>query len=189
MPEHNRITTPRPPIPTVDALMSKAGLVLPPEMTIEEALDRLIRHESAAASVVDDEGRFRGMLTEKDCLRILVNEAYASEGGAGTVGNYGSRVADVLRPGMSLFEATEVFLRGNFPALPVLDDDKLVGRLRRHDLLKGIRQFLRDVEKVRRRAADKQARSAERPSSIEDMQREAGRADPESLSGLFSRNR
>ncbi len=176
-------------IPTAAELMTTSRLVLKPELDILDAIDQLVEREVAAAAVVDLDDQLLGMLTEKDCLRVLSTSAYEDVFKSGTVADYMSVVRVVLEPDMDIFQTAEQFLCCNFPTLPVVEDGRLVGRLSRKGMLRGVRDFLVENLKQRQKLLAEQARGGERPRSIEEMQQTAARTPPKGLAGLFSRNR
>lgn len=176
-------------IPTASELMTTSRLVLKPEVDILDAIDQLVEKQVAAAPVVDEQSRLVGMLTEKDCLRVLSTSAYEDVFKIGTVADYMSAVRVTLEPQMDLFQAAEEFLSCNFPTLPVVEDGRLVGRLSRQDMLRGIQKFLAASSRQRQVLLEKRAKGGERPKSIEAMQQSAAEASPAGLAGLFSRNR
>ena len=176
-------------IPTASELMTASRLLLRPEMDILDAIGQLVERQVAAAPVVDEGSRLLGMLTEKDCLRVLSTSAYEDVFKAGTVEDYMSTVRVALEPEMDIFQTAEQFLSCNFPSLPVVEEGRLVGRLSRKDMLRGVRHFITSSLEQRQRHLEQQARGGERPRSIEEMQQTAARTNPKGLAGLFSRNR
>jgi CBS-domain-containing membrane protein len=100
-----------------------------------------------------------------------------------------SPVRATIQAEMDLFHAVEQFLGCNFPTLPVVEDDRLVGRLSRKELLRAVQRFVSGYEKTRRQRIQVAAAGAQRPKSIEAMQRSAGRLSREVLADLFSRFR
>ena len=175
-------------MPTVRDCMSAVRLRFSRGDDIVDAIDQLIGHQLPAGAVVDDDGRLVGVLTEKDCLRAVASAAYDNVQGGGRVGDYMSPVLSALTPDTDMLRAIEIFLAGNFPLLPVTDDGKLVGRVRRLDLLIAIRKIL-EAEGVALSAQAREESSRDRPQSIEAMQRTAGRLGRHVLAELFSRNR
>ncbi len=176
-------------IPTVRDLMTASRLVLDPDMDVLDAIDLLVERKVAAAAVVDGSGRLLGLLTEKDCLRVLSTSVYEDHFKGGTVADYMSQVRLALEPQMDLFHATELFLSCNFPTLPVLEDGKMAGRLNRQDMLKAVQRFIGDEMTQRTSRLAAIAAAGTRPSAIADMQRTAASLPPSKLAGLFSRNR
>ena len=181
-------------IPVAEDLMTPSRLTLKPEMDILEAMDELVDRQVAAAPVVDEVGKLLGVLTEKDCLRVLSTSAYEAVYNEGNVADYMSTVRVVIEARMDLFQIVKQFLGCNFPTLPVVRVDKvrgdtLLGRLSRKELLRATQRFLSQAERERNRQIKEAARGGERPRSIEDMQQFAARNSPKGLAGLFSRNR
>lgn len=175
-------------LPTVRDCMSSVSLRFHPSDDIVDAMDGLLEHGFAAAAVTDDEGALVGLLTEKDCLRAVVSAAYDNVRNSGTVGDYLSPVTSALTPDMDMLRAIEIFLAGNFPLLPVLDNGKLVGRVRRLDLIVEVRRLM-DREGVAQRRQAQDADMPDRPRGIEKMQQRAGRMGRRALAEIFSRHR
>jgi CBS domain-containing protein len=175
-------------LPTVSDCMSAVRIRFGKDEDILAAMDRLIDHELAAAAVTDEEGTLLGVLTEKDCLRAVMSAAYDNVQSGGSVGEYMSPVASALTPDMDMLRAIEIFLSGNFPLLPVVEEGKLVGRVRRRDMLVHVRQLLDREGAVQRRQAQ-EADMADRPQGIEKMQQRAGSLGRRALAEIFSRYR
>lgn len=169
-------------IPIARDLMHTVVEVLRPDMDLLQAIEKLSALATPAAPVVDSERHFRGMLTEKDCLRVLSISAFHRPRG-GRVADFMSRVAQAIEPDMDLFLITELFLENNFPMLPVVEGEKLVGCVSRQDMLSGIigltqRLASKEVEAEVEAAATEEQR---RPRSIEDLQRAFARYTREQL--------
>lgn len=153
-----------------------------------DAIGLLLENQMAAIAVVDEHEHLLGVLTEKDCLRAIVAAAYENVEEGGRVGDIMSPVPTPLTPDMDMLRAIEIFLAGNFPLLPVVEGGKLVGRLRRFDLLSTVRDLVRRAADSRRDDAGL-AGSVQRPRSIEAMQRTAGSLGRDVLAQIFSRRR
>ena len=54
-----------------------------------------------------------------------------------------------MTPDMDLLTAARAFLEVNFSCLPVMDGDSLVGRVTRHETLKGIEKWATEINKER----------------------------------------
>lgn len=173
-------------IPTARDAVSRYMIVLRPDQDLLAAIDTLVRKRAQGAPVLNEEGELVGILTEKDCLRLLSNSAYGELAG-GKVSDYMSTVKVTLTVDMDLFSVAEAFLQTNFPVLPVLERGKLIGRISRLDLLRQIKELERDIERERAQE-ERDRRERDDPSSIDRMQRFAGRHTPEQLAELM-RNR
>lgn len=146
----------------------------------------LARSSFPAMPVIDDECQVVGVLTEKDVLRTIIDWAYDQRAG-GPVGNYMSRLEILVTPDMDLLTAARAFLECDFACLPVLEGDRLVGRVTRHDVLKGMEKWATEINKERATRL-KQTSPHERPSAMEEIQKVAASHTPEQMSQIFRRH-
>ena len=174
-------------LPTARDCMTKRVLAFTPEDDIFEAMAHLLKNHFAAAPVVDESSRVLGMFTEKDCLRILSNLAYDDDFEGGKVRDYQSPMRLICEPEMDIFGVTNRFLECNFPLLPVVDNEKLVGVISRRDTLRGVQELRRRLDLARRRLEENAGHQADRPRGIESMQRSAASQSPEQLVRLMGR--
>ncbi|HRK34396.1 MAG TPA: CBS domain-containing protein [Candidatus Hydrogenedentes bacterium] len=170
-------------IPLARDCMSTWYTTLKPDMEIYKAIDILEHKRAAGAPVVDDDGNLLGILTEKDCLRVISNAAY--EGLAtGTVRDYMSEPKVIVTTDMDLFAVAKQFLSTNFAVLPVVENGKPVGRISRQDMLRGIQVMQREAEKEKAKE-ERTLDSYTRPRSIGQMQQLAGRLEPRQLAAVM----
>lgn len=170
-----------PAIPKVHESMSKHFVALRPDADVFAAIDQLVSKGVSGAPVVDEDGRILGILTEKDCIRLLSTSAYSNVV-SGTVREFMSEVKRSITPEMDLFSVAQLFLSTNFPALPVLgEEDELVGVMTRSDVLRGI-------QKLQRSLAEEQAAATGGTGWITplDIQRMVARHSREVLAALLS---
>ena len=64
-------------IPIARDFMEKVPTTFSPGMSLVDAIETLATMHVSAAPVVDDDARFLGMLTDRDCLRIVSVSAMA----------------------------------------------------------------------------------------------------------------
>lgn len=176
-------------LPTARDCMTTDVLTFSPGDGLFEAMAQLLKNHFAAAPVVDANRRVLGLLTEKDCLRVLSNSAYGEDLGGGTVGEFQSDIQHSCTPHMDIFGVANHFLATNFPLLPVLDDGRLVGVISRRDTLRGVQELRRRIDQARRKMETAAGHQADRPRGIENMQRSAASQSPEQLARLMRRNR
>lgn len=124
-------------LPKVRDYMDTRVPTLRPEDDIIEAIDQLLEDGKTGAPVVDAAGRVIGILTEKDCLR-LVAEGSEHHLPRGTVAEFMTRDPETIPPDMDIYYAAGLFLTRSFRRLPVLEDGKLVGAITRYDILRAI---------------------------------------------------
>lgn len=171
-------------VPTARDCMSIWFVTLRPEMDVYEAIDILASKRASGAPVLDADGNLIGILTEKDCLRVISNEAYDHLVG-GTVADYMSEVKGMVTVDMDLFSVAREFLNTNFAVLPVLEDGKPVGRISRQDMLRGI-QCVQRQDALEKAKYAEDLKTMQSPKSINDLQRLAANQRPENLAALLS---
>lgn len=172
-------------VPTALDCMSKAVLTLQPDMDVYEAVDILLSKGVSGAPVVDGQNHLIGILTEKDCLRLLSRSAY-NELAQGTVADYMSEPKAAVQPEMDLYTVAQEFLSNNFAVLPVLDNGKLVGRVTRRDILRAIQELQKQIA-AEKAHTDEKYKKIERPTSIQAMQTLVASQKPEQLAEVLSR--
>jgi CBS domain-containing protein len=116
--------------------------VLAPETEILDAVGTLVEHRVTGAPVINDAGHLVGMLTEKDCLRLVATGAGADRP-RGTVADFMSTGVTTIPPDMDVYYAAGLFLHQPFRRFPVVDDGRLVGAITRFDILRVIHAKLR----------------------------------------------
>jgi predicted transcriptional regulator len=158
-------------------------------MHVIEAADLLFWKKAAGAPVVDNEGNLVGILTEKDCLRLLTNTTYTtskfSELAGGKVADYMSQIKEHVNIDDDLFAAAKTFLATNFAVLPVFENGKAVGRLSRQDMLRGIQRLQKNLLNEKKREEER-LETLQRPRSISELQKLAGAADRSQMAAVLS---
>lgn len=175
------------PLPTARDCMTTRVLTFTPDQDLFEAMAQLLKHSFAAAPVVDGDGRLVGMLTEKDCLRVLSNVAYEDDLEGGKVRDYQSPIRLVCAPGMDVFGVADRFLACNFPLLPVVEGEKLVGVISRRDTLRGVQELRTRFDRAHQRFQSVAGRQADRPRAIEHLQQAAANTSKAQLANLMRR--
>jgi CBS-domain-containing membrane protein len=123
------------------------------------------------------------------CMSILARSSFAAIPvvAGGPVGNYMSPLEVMVTPDMDLLTAARAFLACNFACLPVLENDRLVGRVTRHDVLKGMEKWATAINKERAGRLT-QTSPHERPSAMEEIQKVAASHSREQMSQIFRRH-
>ena len=120
---------------TAADIMARSEATLSPDADIYGALQQLLKSKITGAPVVDEDGVLLGMLTERDCLKVLVGGALDGLPG-GKVSDYMSAPAESIGPTARLYDIVHMFLTRPYRKLPVVDDDRrVVGQVSRRDTL------------------------------------------------------
>lgn len=131
-----------PALPLVREYMDHFVAGLRPDMDIFDAVEFLLERRVTGAPVTDAAGRLVGILSEKDCLRLLA-EGQAGQRPDGRVADFMTRDVVTVTPDMNVYFAAGIFLRGQFRRLPVIEDGRVVGAITRFDILRAIKARLR----------------------------------------------
>ena len=125
-------------IPTAADMMTRNIVTLRPAMSIYEAMRVLLKKKISGAPVVDEEGEMLGILSEKDCFKVLTAEAFDGVP-EGCVRDFMSADVVTVKPDASIFDIVALFLRSPFRRVPVMDDSgHLAGQISRRDVLSAI---------------------------------------------------
>lgn len=119
--------------------MTTKLITFTPEMEIKEATSILLKNKISGAPVVDHSGQLVGMLSEKDCIRLLLDGQYNQRpSGDGQVKDYMSQNIKSLTSDTTIVDAAYAFVNSPYRRFPVLQGKKLVGQISRRDVLQAI---------------------------------------------------
>lgn len=107
------------------------------DQKIEDAMDRLLASRISGAPVLNEKRQIIGMLSEKDCLRVILENAYYNmPPGEGRVSSYMSTEVVTISADEDVLAVAERFLKSHFRRFPVIDKGRLVGQVSRRDILR-----------------------------------------------------
>lgn len=110
--------------------------------TIHEASHAILVNKISGVVVTDDDGNLVGMLSELDCLRAIVNNAYNDwDGGATLVSDVMTKEVEVNHPHDDIINVASSMLAHMHRRRPIVEDGKLVGQLTCRQILKAIKDF------------------------------------------------
>jgi CBS domain-containing protein len=115
---------------------------LEPGTEILDAVGFLLEHHVTGAPVIDEAGHLVGMLTEKDCLKLITTGADADRP-RGTVADFMTTAVTTISPDTDVYYAAGLFLHQGFRRFPVVEAGRLVGAITRFDILRVIHAKLR----------------------------------------------
>jgi CBS domain-containing protein len=117
--------------------MSVRVITFTPDMEILDAVHILVKNRISGAPVLDLHGNLVGMLSQQDCLKVALSAAYHSEWG-GRVEEFMTREIKTIDADASIVDVAEIFVKSGYRRLPVVERNRLVGQISRHDLLKAM---------------------------------------------------
>ena len=122
---------------TVGDYMTRSPVVLNPEMGLDQAARLLLKKKISGAPVVDNLGMLAGLLTEKDCFKIVFQQSYYQTR-EGLVADYMTIDVETMSSDTDIVEAAQRFLDGPFRRFPVVTEGRLVGIISRPDALRAL---------------------------------------------------
>ncbi|MBT3179397.1 MAG: CBS domain-containing protein [Candidatus Marinimicrobia bacterium] len=117
--------------------MTKELITFTAETPIETAIDTFLTHKISGAPVVDENGGLIGVLSEKDCMRTLIESSYYNNLG-GHVKEYMSTKLDTIDVHDTLSNVADKFIQSRYRRFPITEGGKLVGQISRRDVLRAI---------------------------------------------------
>jgi CBS domain-containing protein len=127
------------PLPTVQEFMDTKVPTLSPSTPVLDAIDFLLKNRVTGAPVVDADGTLLGILTEKDCLR-LVARSPEPENVRDLVRDLMTTELVTIPPTMDIYYVAGLFLTKSFRRFPVVEEEgRLIGAVTRFDILRAIR--------------------------------------------------
>ena len=108
-----------------------------PEQLIEDVIDIIIEKGISGAPVLDQNRKLVGIISEKDCLRIIVDHAYHNLPiESRKVSDYMTVKVKTLSATSDVVEAANEFLNNPIRRMPILDQGVLIGQVSRRDILR-----------------------------------------------------
>jgi len=127
---------------SVTKYMSKDVVSFKTDQPIVEAIDIMLELRISGGPVLDDNGQLVGILSEKDCLKIIVESAYYNQPSQkNIVGNYMSKNVATVDISKDVLEVANLFLSSNFRRYPVIENGQLKGQVSRRDIMKAAREL------------------------------------------------
>ena len=113
-----------------------------PDQSINEIIDIIIEKRISGAPVLDANRKLVGIISERDCLRLIVDQAYHNlPHNAPKVSDYMTRQVKTLSPESDVVAAATEFLSTPIRRLPVVENGVLIGQISRIDILRAAKNI------------------------------------------------
>ena len=123
--------------PIVDNYMTRTLTLFSPEQNIHAAAKTLLDQRISGAPVIDDAGKLVGVLSKKDCLKVIYTASYHKDWG-GRVDEYMSRDVHTIESGTDIIAVADLFVESSFRRFPVMENGQVIGQISRHDILRAL---------------------------------------------------
>lgn len=122
---------------SVEKYMATELVTFTLEQDIQVVIDTMIENEISGAPVLDDEGKLVGIITEKDCLKAMIDVAYHNQPlSKSKVQDYMTKNPQTVSVENDVLDVANAFLKTHFRRYPVVNNGKLIGQVSRRDILK-----------------------------------------------------
>ncbi len=103
------------------------------------AIQLLLDRSISGATVIDDEDRVIGVISEMDCLKAILSGVYHGEVG-GKVSEIMTREVELGDPNAGILEIAQQLIAGHRRRIPVVRDGKFVGQYSCRSILRAVVQ-------------------------------------------------
>ncbi|QDT35845.1 CBS domain-containing protein [Stratiformator vulcanicus] len=110
-------------------------------MDVYAAIATLLKHRISGAPVLDENGDYIGVFSEKCSMRVILDAACESLPQA-IIDPFIDRHAKTVDPDTDILSIAQMFEEMPCRRLPVLEDGKVVGQVSRRDLLRSVHDML-----------------------------------------------
>lgn len=121
----------------VQDYMSGKLVTLRPGTDVMDAMREFVHQKISGAPVVDDHGHLVGMLSEFDCLKVVLRAGYYGEPG-GPVSELMVTDVQTVHADMNIVDLAQLFQESRLRRYPVLKDNRVVGQISRRDVLRAL---------------------------------------------------
>ena len=125
---------------TVKDYMSGKLVTFLPDTDVLDAIHELLQHRISGAPVVDNFGNLVGMLSEFDCMQVVLTSGYHGEPG-GPVSELMVTDVKTVEASMSIMDIAQLFMETGIRRYPVISDNRLVGQISRRDVLRALSEM------------------------------------------------
>ena len=132
-------------LPIVSDFMDKSFATVQPDTLMDESIRLLVKKKLTGVLVVDEKKNLVGILSEKDCLKILLRHGF-DQSPDDVVASYMHPVPMTIESTVDIIRAAQIFLDNPFRRLAVVDDGELVGQITRRDIVKRMEKYFKEVD-------------------------------------------
>jgi len=150
-------------VPRVQTFMASELVTLSPEIDVFDAIDHLLEKRISGAPVINEEGEYQGVFSEKTAMQALIAAVYDQFPGTSV-----SHYMDLDRNRLVseddlLLDVAHRFQKTPYRRFPVLRGNRLVGQVSRRDVLRAEQRMALDV---RDRFRNRNAGAAESRAAV-----------------------
>ncbi len=127
---------------SVAKYMAKDLITFTPDQDIVTAIDVMLEKRISGGPVLNEKGEIVGILSEKDCLKIIVDRAYHNQPNQKSkVKDFMTSVVATIDIDKDIVDAANMFLGTNYRRFPVVENGILKGQISRRDIMRATREI------------------------------------------------
>jgi CBS domain-containing protein len=116
--------------------MTEHPVTFKKDTSLFDVIKIIVDNRLSGATVLDDEQRVIGVVSEMDLLKAMTHVSYFHEGG-GTVGDFMSTSCDLMDSHMNIVDAAQLLIKFQHRRMPIIDDNgKFVGQISARSILR-----------------------------------------------------
>jgi len=127
--------------------MATKLVTLHPDEDALSAIKKLLHHRISGAPVVDNEGNFLGIFSEKTSMRFILDAAYSQLPSNRVSAFMNTDIQRLITADTDWLQCAQIFLSTPYRRLPVLEGSKLIGQVSRRDLLNAALKLTHEPER------------------------------------------
>ncbi|TWU49784.1 CBS domain-containing protein [Rubripirellula reticaptiva] len=144
-------------------------VTLSADTCVFEAIDHLLSRRISGAPVLDNDGRYAGVFSEKTAMRVLASALHDQLPGT-NVGSYMNTDRNrIIDEEDMLLDVAHKFQQTPYRRLPVLHGNKLAGQVSRRDVLRAEYRLAMEVTSQGRTSQNPKVLAASQPKQIGDF--------------------
>lgn len=116
----------------ISRIMRTSLLTVKKDTPVYKAMNMLVNHGISGLPVIDDNNQLLGILSEKDTLKLLTDQAVD---GMQPVEDFMSVNVIAFTPQDSAVDVCDFFIRNPYRRVPIVEDGRLVGLVSRRDII------------------------------------------------------
>ena len=121
---------------TVSDIMTHNLIVFKPQDTIHEVMTAFIKYRISGGPVLNDQGDLVGVISEADCMKEISDSRYFNMPILDkSVSHFMTKEVDTIQSNLSVFDAAALFSKSSRRRYPVMDENRLVGKISRKDIV------------------------------------------------------
>ncbi len=124
--------------PSVTRYMATNLTTFSPEQPVSEVIDIFLEKKISGAPVLNEKQELVGIISEKDCLRVMIGSAYHNQPiNMGKVADFMTRNVQTISEDQDVLDVAQAFLNTPIRRFPVLNKSgKVIGQVSRRDILR-----------------------------------------------------